>query len=57
MNMKRDFSLKRRKEATLPPQKLYAILRRIYTKEQADQKYKELTGLEPPEGEPKGART
>lgn len=41
-----------RKQKSLPPQKLYVILRNIYPKEIADEKYTELTGLEPPEGEP-----
>lgn len=49
--MKHDFSLNRREENELPPEKLYAILRRIYAKEVADEKYTELTGLLPPEEE------
>ena len=52
--MKRNVGLRPRKEADLPPQKLYVILRKIYPKDIADEKYTELTGLEPPQGEPKG---
>lgn len=44
-----------RKQKSLPPQKLYVILRNIYPKGIADEKYTELTGLEPPEGEPVNA--
>jgi len=51
--MKRNFSLKRREEKDLPPEKLYVILRNIYPKNMADEKYTMLTGLEPPKGEPK----
>lgn len=51
--MKRDLRLKPRKDASLPPQKLYVILRGIYPKDVADEKYTELTGLKPPDGEPK----
>ena len=46
--MKRDFSLKRKENEYLPPEKLYDILRGIYMKQDADKKYTELTGLEPP---------
>ena len=46
--MKRDFELKRREEKNLPPEKLYVILRGIFPKDIADEKYTELTGLVPP---------
>ena len=46
--MKRNICLKRRREQKLPPEKLYAILRRMYPKNMADKEYTELTGLEPP---------
>jgi len=46
--MKHDFSMKRREERKIPPEKLYVILRGIYPKEIADEKYTELIGLTPP---------
>ena len=46
--MKHDFSMKRREERKIPPEKLYVILRGIYPKKIADEKYTELTGLTPP---------
>lgn len=49
--MKLDFTLIRREEQNIPPEKLYEILRGIYAKETADEKYTELTGLEPPKEE------
>ena len=49
--MKRDFEMKRREKKNLPPEKLYAILSRIYPKEIADEKYTEFTGLMPPKEE------
>lgn len=48
----RKSDLRPRRENTLPPQKLYVILRNIYPKDVADEMYKDATGLEPPEGEP-----
>jgi len=54
--MKRSFSLKRREEKDLPPEKLYVILRNIFPKDMADEKYTMLTGLEPPKGEPQNER-
>ena len=47
-NMKRDFT-PRRKNRKLPPEKLYEILRGIYPKDIADERYKKLTGSKPPE--------
>ena len=44
----RDVGLKPRKEASLPPEKLHKILRKIYTEDVADKIFKDLTGLEPP---------
>lgn len=49
--MKRDFRMKRREVRKLPPERLYVILRGIYPKEIADEKYTELTGLTPPKEE------
>jgi hypothetical protein len=51
--MKRDrrFDFKRRESKDLPPEKLYVILRGIYPKEIADEKYREFTKLEPPKEE------
>lgn len=50
--MKHDFSMKRRDgRKKIQPEKLYVILRGIYPKEIADEKYTELTGLAPPKEE------
>ena len=46
--MQHDFNLKRREERKLPPEKLYTILRGIFPKEIADEKFTELIGLNPP---------
>lgn len=48
----RDARMKRREEANLPPEKLYVILRGMFPKSIADEKYTDLTGLEPPKEEP-----
>ena len=52
--MKRGVGLRPRKKADLPPEKLYVILRQIYPKDIADEKYTELTGLKPPQLDQKG---
>lgn len=44
----REVSLKPRKEASLPPEKLHQILCRIYPEEIADKIFHDLTGGEPP---------
>lgn len=49
--MKRDVGLKRRESKELPTEKLYGILRKLYPKSMADEKYTELIGLEPPKSE------
>lgn len=49
----RKFELKPRRDKALPPEKLYVILRGIYPKEAADDAYRQATGLEPPEADPK----
>ena len=46
--MMRDYPQKREKRK-LPPEKLYEILRGIYPKDIADERYKKLTGSKPPE--------
>ena len=40
--------MKRKEPGKLTPDKLYKILRDIYPKEIADEKYSSLTGLDPP---------
>ena len=47
-NMKHDFNLKERETANIPPEKLYKILRGIFPKEVADEKYEHLNGLKSP---------
>lgn len=51
--MKHDFTLKRREPKNLPPEQLYGILRKLYPKSRADEKYTELMGLEPPQSDDK----
>lgn len=48
MREKRDFKLRRPTGRTLTPEKLMGILKSVETDKVAKEKYKELTGLNPP---------
>lgn len=48
MREKRDFKLRRPTSRTLTPEKLMGILKSVETDKVAKEKYKELTGLNPP---------
>ena len=48
--MEHKFDLKRREPRGLPPEKLLNILRDIYPREIADEKFEELTGIKLTDG-------